>query len=91
MDLGLNHVVRKNMEELPLSAHLLIAIPGVPDGPGGLVVCCENFLVYKSLKAGGKELRIPFPRRIGSPTDRNLILNCFSTHKQKVILRICNF
>lgn len=83
MDLGLNHVVRKNMEEIHLSAHMLIPIHGSQDGPGGLVICCEGFLVYKSM-VGGKELRVPFPRRVGAPTDRNMIINCFAAHKQKV-------
>lgn len=83
MDLGLNHVVRKNMEELPVTAHMLISIPGSTDGPGGLIICCENFLVYKSLTTGNKELRVPFPKRVGAPTDRSLILNCYATHKQK--------
>lgn len=83
MDLGLNHVVRKNMEEVNNSAHMLIPIPGNPDGPGGLMVCCEGFLVYKGVN-GGKEIIVPFPRRIGAPTDRNLVVNCFAAHKQKV-------
>ncbi len=48
MDLGLNHVIRKNAEAIPPSAHMLISVPGAPDGPGGLVICCENFLIYKS-------------------------------------------
>lgn len=83
MDLGLNHVVRKNMEEIHITAHLLLPIPGNPDGPGGLVICCEGFLIYKGAN-GGKELKVPFPRRIGGPTDRNLIVNSFAAHKQKV-------
>lgn len=40
MDLGLNHVVRKSAEEIPSDAHMLIPVPGDPDGPGGILVCC---------------------------------------------------
>ena len=72
------------MEEINLSAHLLIPIPGNPDGPGGLMICCEGYLIYKGVN-GGKELKVPFPRRIGAPTDRNLVVNCFAAHKQKVV------
>lgn len=49
MDLGLNHVIRKQAEPLPKSAHLLIPVPGLPDGPSGVLVCCENKVVYKTI------------------------------------------
>lgn len=45
MDLGLNHVVRKNIIPVDQSAHHLIAVPG-DDGPGGIIVVCEDFVVY---------------------------------------------
>lgn len=41
---------------MPSSAHLLIPIYGLPDGPGGLVICCENFLIYKSLTTGDSKV-----------------------------------
>jgi splicing factor 3B subunit 3 len=45
MDLGLNHVVRKNIFQVDQSAHHLIAVPG-DDGPGGVLVVCEDFVQY---------------------------------------------
>lgn len=24
-------------------------VPGIPDGPGGVIVCCEGKIVYKTL------------------------------------------
>ena len=45
LDLGLNHVVRKWADAVDPSANLLVAVPGVNDGPGGVVVCSENFVV----------------------------------------------
>ena len=48
MDLGLNHVVRKYKDNIPETAHKLITIPGEPKGPGGVIVCCEDRLLYKT-------------------------------------------
>lgn len=80
MDLGLNHVIRKQAEIVPQSAHLLIPVPGLPDGPGGVIVCCEGKVVYKTLQKGYiKECE--FPRRIGH--EFPVITNCFGSHKQK--------
>jgi splicing factor 3B subunit 3 len=52
MDFGLNHVVRKAAETVPESAHRLIAIPISQDCPGGLIICCADFLVYRGLGEG---------------------------------------
>jgi len=63
MDLGLNHVVRKNYEKVHNSASLLVPIPGGNEGPGGVLVFCEDFLVYKKSTAGHEERLTPYPRR----------------------------
>ena len=46
MDLGLNHVIRKHIIPVDISAHMLIAVPG-DDGPGGILVVCEDYILYK--------------------------------------------
>lgn len=58
MDLGLNHVIRKAIIPVDRSAHLLIAVPG-DDGPGGILVVCENYLVYR--RVGHDERKCSFP------------------------------
>lgn len=60
MDLGLNHVIRKAIMPIDRSAHLLIAVPG-DDGPGGILVICENFVIYKNV--GHDERKCCFPQR----------------------------
>jgi splicing factor 3B subunit 3 len=60
MDLGLNHVIRKAILPVDRSAHLLVAVPG-DDGPGGILVICEDFVVYK--KVGHDERKCFFPQR----------------------------
>jgi len=60
MDLGLNHVVRKNIIPVDRSASGLVAVPG-DDGPGGIIVLCEDFLLYK--KVGHEERKCFYPVR----------------------------
>lgn len=59
MDLGLNHVVRKYSTPVDNSAHMIIPVPGEPYGPGGIIVVCENFLVYKKVDHDDRECAIP--------------------------------
>ena len=46
LDLGLNHVTRKHMEEVDPNSNLLISVPGGDDGPGGCLLCAENWVIY---------------------------------------------
>lgn len=62
MDLGLNHVVRKYAEPMQERGNHLISVPGGQDGPSGVIVCCENYLVYKNL-GDQPDIRCPIPRR----------------------------
>ena len=50
MDFGLNTVKRKSSDPIHESAHLLLAVPYAPDGPGGVIVLCEDFLYYRGSK-----------------------------------------
>eukprot|EP01063_Lacrimia_lanifica_P025904 TRINITY_DN3399_c0_g2_i1.p1 TRINITY_DN3399_c0_g2~~TRINITY_DN3399_c0_g2_i1.p1 ORF type:complete len:1213 (+),score=503.34 TRINITY_DN3399_c0_g2_i1:154-3792(+) len=63
IDLGLNHVVRKTPsdEPLPSSANLLFALPGGQEGPGGVLVCCDNYFLY--MNTGHAPLKEVIPRR----------------------------
>jgi splicing factor 3B subunit 3 len=68
VDLGLNHVVRKFAEPLPSTAHALVAVPGGVNkaGPGGVLVACENFVIYK--KQDHSERRCTIPVRFDQST-----------------------
>ena len=33
-------------------ANMLIAVPGGGDGPGGVLVCSDNFIIYKNQVRG---------------------------------------
>ncbi len=80
MDLGLNHVVRKYADPIDESAHLLIAVPGVPDGPGGVLVCSNNCITYK--KVGHPDIKCPVPIRNDSPK-APVFITCSATHRTK--------
>ena len=81
MDLALNVVVRKYGEPIDSSANLIITVPGGPDGPGGVLVCCENFILWR--KPGYPEIRTLYPRREDMANDRGLLMICYASYKQK--------
>jgi hypothetical protein len=52
--------VRKWSDPIDNGANLLIAVPGGADGPGGCLVCAENFIIYKNQdheEVGGHSLQ----------------------------------
>lgn len=84
LDLGLNHVVRKSSDAVPRSANRLIAVPGDKDGPGGVLVCAENRVVYKN--QGHPDIEALLPHRADEADDAApLLIVAHATHKQKTM------
>ena len=99
LDLGLNHVARISSLPVDNGANMLLAVPGGGDGPGGVLICCENFLIYRSCAAAiepgssdasasaaaaaAEELRVPLPRRKTLPSHRGTLVVAAASHKQK--------
>ncbi|KAL8439041.1 hypothetical protein Efla_002450 [Eimeria flavescens] len=83
MDLGLNHVVKKSSSPVPSSAHCLIPVPGGGgnDGPSGVLVCCENLILYR--KIDHEEVACAIPRRLEMGSDRGLVVVSFAVHRMK--------
>jgi splicing factor 3B subunit 3 len=81
LDLGLNHVVRKWSEETEPSANHLIAVPGGEDGPGGVLVCCENKILYR--KPDHEVVAALIPRRAALSADATVLIASSTTMKQK--------
>lgn len=81
MDLGLNHVIKKYTLPIEQSAHLIIPLPGGQQGPSGVLVCCENFFVYK--KANHDEIYCSYPRRLEISEDKNISIVCWTMHRIK--------
>ncbi|KAK0195085.1 CPSF A subunit region-domain-containing protein [Armillaria mellea] len=90
LDLGLNHVVRKWSEPTDPRANLLLQVPGGQlassdrfDGPSGVLVCCEDHIIYRHMDA--PQHRVPIPRRNGPLEDpnRGLVITAAVMHKMK--------
>ena len=82
LDLGLNHVARRKSEPIDNGSNMLIAVPGGSDGPGGVLIGCENFVLYKNENDAG-ELRVVIPRRKSLSGDRGVLLVNATSHKTK--------
>lgn len=80
LDLGLNHVTRKWSTPVHPSANVLVAVPGGDDGPGGVLVCWENCVGYRSPK---EDRRCLLPRRKDMPADHGLLVVATAVHRQK--------
>jgi len=71
----LNHVVRKYSEPLEEHANSLITVPGDKDGPGGVLICSENYITYKN-QGEQPDIRCPIPRRRVSIKKKILLFYC---------------
>jgi splicing factor 3B subunit 3 len=83
LDLGLNHVVRKWTEPIDNGANMLVTVPGGGDGPSGVLVCAENFVIYKNQNQ--PDVRAVIPRRQDLPPNRGVLIVSAATHKQKTL------
>ncbi|KAI0349483.1 hypothetical protein OH77DRAFT_1594212 [Trametes cingulata] len=90
LDLGLNHVVRKWSAPTDRRANLLVQVPGGQatssdryDGPSGVLVCCEDHVIYQHMDAPPH--RVPIPRRNYPFQDkeRGLLINAAVMHRMK--------
>lgn len=81
LDLGLNHVSRKWTEPVDNGANMLVNVPGGADGPSGVLVCAENFVIYKN--QGHPDVRAVIPRRADLPAERGVLIVSAATHRQK--------
>ncbi|KAK1571910.1 hypothetical protein Q3G72_024778 [Acer saccharum] len=81
LDLGLNHVSRKWSEAVDNGANMLVTVPGGGDGPSGVLVCAENFVIYKN--QGHPDVRAVIPRRADLPAERGVLIVSAATHRQK--------
>ncbi|XP_022138999.1 spliceosome-associated protein 130 A [Momordica charantia] len=83
LDLGLNHVSRKWSEPVDNGANMLVTVPGGGDGPSGVLVCAENFVIYKN--QGHPDVRAVIPRRVDLPAERGVLIVSAAMHKQKTM------
>lgn len=46
----MNTVIKKKEVAVDPTAHMLIPVPGSSEGPGGIIVLLEDFLLYRGAK-----------------------------------------
>lgn len=96
-----NHLVARSSPDSPLSMIYLSSVwytvPGgvsatseAHDGPSGVLVCAENYVIYKH--QGVKEHRVPIPRRKSpySDPERGIIITASVMHRLKVCEDLLN-
>ncbi|CBI33172.3 unnamed protein product, partial [Vitis vinifera] len=68
-------------EQVDNGANMLVTVPGGGDGPSGVLVCAENFVIYKN--QGHPDVRAVIPRRADLPAERGVLIVSAATHRQK--------
>ena len=89
LDLGLNHVVRKQSDPLETVANKLMAVPGGTDGPSGVLVCSESLITYRNLdgpNGAHPAVSVRIPRREGQDPARGTIITNGVMHKTKRVM-----
>jgi splicing factor 3B subunit 3 len=91
LDLGWNHVVCKWSEATDPHANLLLHVPGGQlassdrfDGPSGVLVCCEDHIIYHHLDIPQHRVPIPCRKHPLNDPNRGLIITAAVMHKMKV-------
>jgi len=80
MDFGMNTVIRKKEIPVDPTAHMLIAVPAGSDGPGGVLVVLEDYLLYKN---NNEEQLLRFPLRKARATGRKTQFTAHCIYKFK--------
>ena len=79
MDFGMNTVIRKKETPVDPTAHMLIPVPAAPEGPGGVLIVLEDYLLYK----GTEDHMIRFPVRKDRPLTRKIQFTCSCIYRFK--------
>jgi splicing factor 3B subunit 3 len=82
LDLGLNHVSRRWAAKVPETSCCLAAIPGGADGPSGVLVGCEDFVLYMHEKSS-ETIACAVPRRNLHPEDKGILITIITLYRQK--------
>lgn len=59
---SLTCLVFKSLDPVPKSASALVTVPGGTEGPGGVLVMCEDTIIWRGLNEDD-EVQVLLPRR----------------------------
>lgn len=51
----------------PVDSYDIVVVPGASEGPGGFLIVCEEYIIYKGSKT---DKAVVMPKRYGRPTGR---------------------
>ena len=80
MDFGMNTVIRKKELTVDPTAHMLVPVPAGAEGPGGLLVVLEDYLMYRHNQ---EEHLLRFPLRRARPPSRKTQFTCHTIYRFK--------
>lgn len=69
------------LEPVPKTATSVFPVPGGTDGPGGVLVFCEDFVLHRS--TDHTDSAATFPRRIDVPKTRGIMITSVALVKQR--------
>lgn len=81
MDFGMNTVIRKKEVPVDPTAHMLIPVPAGNEGPGGVLVVLEDYLLYRG--GASEEHMLRFPLRKARPHGRKTQFTCHCIYRFK--------
>lgn len=86
-------MIRKSSEPIDNGANLLIPVPGGAEGPSGVLVCAENFIMYRNAESAD-EVRTVIPRRSDLLPERGVLIVSYAMHKRKnmffFLVQVCS-
>eukprot|EP00746_Dinoflagellata_sp_MGD_P155614 gnl/MRDRNA2_/MRDRNA2_85465_c0_seq1.p1 gnl/MRDRNA2_/MRDRNA2_85465_c0~~gnl/MRDRNA2_/MRDRNA2_85465_c0_seq1.p1 ORF type:complete len:1217 (+),score=20.44 gnl/MRDRNA2_/MRDRNA2_85465_c0_seq1:154-3651(+) len=83
LDLGINSIIRKNSDPLDNGCNLLCPVPS-GYGPGGVLVCAENFVYYRNTDLEYTASAV-IPKRANFHGTRSVLLTKYDSFKNKKI------
>jgi splicing factor 3B subunit 3 len=83
LDLGLNHVTRKWSDTVDRTANKLVAIPGGSDGPGGVLVCSQDWVTWRHPNQPARRVRLPRRLDVTFNDNDGLLIVASAVHKMR--------
>ncbi len=78
-------MMNSKQRQIELNITFSSAVPGGADGPGGVLILCENIVIWKH--QGQQEVRAVIPRRRDLDQERSVLIVSATAHKQKVFYK----
>lgn len=82
LDLGLNHVTRRQVAKVEDSTFVMVSVPGGGDGPGGTLLCSDGWVKYHGVEEEQDPIAARLPYREGEAFGSSMVVSV-TLHKQR--------